>query len=176
MGHACPISATRALTSAHVVDPRPFDKDVPLTPLRWSDRLGNAGEATPKGVIADSDLALLDGNFPVVFPLATKAPAEGDKVRMVKFGWRFKFEELQARVVRMVGGMIVFDKDSEGGSSGGCVLNEAGEVVGVVAWGVPDEAGLAVDVTRYSPEQLLRVIEPVPAFSFDIISPPEPEK
>jgi hypothetical protein len=149
MGHICPVSPTYAWTAAHVIDPAPFDKDVPLLALRWSDRLGNAGEAMAlDGVRSDEDLALVTGTFPVVFPVAKAAPVKGDELWISSFDYAFKFKATRGRVTRMVGNMIVIDRNSEGGSSGGCALNAAGEVVGIVAWGVPSEdTSLLVNVT-----------------------------
>lgn len=149
LGHLCPVSSTTAWTAAHVVDPAPFDKDVPLTALRWSDRLGNGGIALPlAGVPTHEDLAVVTGSFPVVFPVAPAAPVVGDQVWIDSFGYGFKPKVTQAKITRQVGAMLIIDKDPEGGSSGGCALNRDGQVVGIVVWGVPDESvGVLVNVS-----------------------------
>src|SRR6185369_9567975 len=46
-GHACVVGPRLALTNGHIVDPRPFDKEVPLLPYTYSDDDGGEGVVVP---------------------------------------------------------------------------------------------------------------------------------
>jgi len=124
-GHACPISADEALTAKHVE-----------LPVMWADGNGVRGSLSliAKDKRRDIARARSDVPFGKWFPVATRPPVEGDRVSMVgfDFGNGMTPRYVTARVVNAgVGGMFSYDKGGGGGSSGSCVLNEAGEVVGI---------------------------------------------
>lgn len=135
LAHACPVSATEALTCGHVVDPRPFDQGVGLSPYWWSNERGDGGNVTPQSVVAQADLALLSGSFPNWYERATAAPAVGDRVWFVGYelnGRRFLEPRIiEARVQRVVANHVVYSPGGQPGSSGSCVLNERAEVVAI---------------------------------------------
>lgn len=145
--HACPIvtpSGCNAivLTAAHVVDPRPFD-DVPLLPYRYSDGYGSSGVLEPVATERCADLATMrlgPGADVRPYRRAALAPEAGGHVWFVGYEWSskskaFSARTIRAKVVRVVAGHLVLDPAGEAGSSGSCVLNQAGEVVGINVWG-----------------------------------------
>jgi trypsin-like peptidase len=139
-GHACPISAGLALTARHVIDPRPFDPETPLQPGRWNDEDGHEGIFLPLNVARDRDLGLITGEFPHWYEIAKAPPKRGERLRIVGFEWQKKGRFLAPKVwtveyLRQTGGMLIVSENPDSGSSGSCVLNEAGEVVGIEVWG-----------------------------------------
>ena len=156
-GHACPIAEHLALTAAHVVDPRPFDPTVPVSPADWSNGLGRSGALLPVSVARDRDLALMRSEQPfgAFYPISRQAPVAGQAVYALAFDWRKRQDMLAPRVLslevlRVVARMIVTTPEYYPGASGGCLLNASGEVLGIVAWGMESddgrEVGLAVGV------------------------------
>lgn len=140
----CPISETTALTAAHVVDEEPFDPRVPLSPARWEDSLGNSGVIRKMKVSNEADLAVVwvdpAKTFKRWYPIAKKGPREGDALFVKGYDFRTQKnvygdrEWTKAKVLRTVAGHIVFKPKVDFGTSGSCILNGDGEVVGVVAW------------------------------------------
>ena len=60
---------------------------------------------------------------------------EGQKVHWFEYDFGRKFlqpRERKAKVVRVLAGHVVFDKNPEGGASGSCLLDENDHVVGIV--------------------------------------------
>jgi len=50
--------------------------------------------------------------------------------------------------LRTIADNLILDENSKPGSSGGCVLNDKGEIVGIVAWGrqMPDGGVIGITV------------------------------
>lgn len=159
--HACAVGPRLALTSGHVIDPRPFDRDVPLTPYGWSDGLTGSGWLSPLSVEIARDLGRMeplkkDDTFPHVLPVAQVAPQPGARVWFL--GYKFNSpkdvmseERIESHVTRIVANHVFYAPSGHPGSSGSCVLNDAGEVVGIVegGFGTEDkdaEGGFAVGV------------------------------
>jgi Trypsin-like peptidase domain len=140
-GHACPVEPRLALTSAHVVDLRPFDPSIPLYPYVWSDGSGASGFLVPDGrVEAARDLArvfpLPGETFPHPLPVASEAPKPGDRVWLLGYDWSSRKNAMapktvEARVTRIVAGHLFFMPSGQEGSSGSCVVNELGQVVAI---------------------------------------------
>jgi len=150
--HACPISATEALTNKHVAAPS----------YSWSSYHWSAGGVSGllKTVLLDDsrDLAKMEAvgqPFPAWYVVAAHAPKPGDKVVLLGYSWKSKKsaladDRIEAKVTRIVANHLLFFPSGLGGSSGSCVLNEAGEVVaineGSFATDDHEMAGLAVGV------------------------------
>lgn len=142
LAHGCPVGDV-VLTAAHVIDPRPFEPDVPLLPYRYSDGAGNAGVVAPVSTERCADLGVMavrPGSVVRPYPRAAAEPRPGDRVWYVGYDWSGKkraFAEkvYHAEVIRVVAGHLVLDEAGDVGSSGSCVLNQAGEVVAINTWG-----------------------------------------
>lgn len=140
LAHACPISATLALTSAHVIDPAPLNSQAPLFGGRWSDGYFGRGRISPIPGLLDSsrDLAVVRGEFERHYVLAAAQPAPGSALYALGYDFRNTRDPLGSRLhaltlVRQLGGVLVMNgPNTEGGSSGGCVFNAANEVVGII--------------------------------------------
>jgi hypothetical protein len=139
-GRACPVGQRVALTNAHVIDERPFESSVPAYPMRWSDADGNTGRVAPhqRGLSRIEDLAYLVADRPFArwYRIATETPKPGDEVTLTtpRWGGRGRVLETEAivtRVARVVAGHLELREGGRPGSSGGCVLNAAGELVAI---------------------------------------------
>jgi hypothetical protein len=151
---ACPVALRHALTAAHVIDPRPFDQYPGYVPLVWQQggRGGvfnvyqkqtfamNGGQPSIESrpdVSMMRDIATLQTESDLDFyPIATVPPEPGDTLYMTGYDWRSKRGAFADRVwvvklLRIVAGHLIFDPAGEPGTSGSCILNGAGEVVGI---------------------------------------------
>lgn len=153
-GHACPISMSQALTNAHIASSAgqwvwgvgDGELEHGLTTTDWNDGpmrdLASMSPATPR-------------RFPRWYPIAERAPKVGDRIYFLGYDWRDKkrgFGEraFEGKVTRIQNGELIYDKQGVGGSSGSCVLNEAGEVVAINKSGKDmdngDETGQGIGV------------------------------
>ncbi len=134
IAHACPIGMDKALTNAHVVQ----------ASSEWLWGQGNGEEfhgiAVTDWTDGFRDLAQVvpstETRFPKWYALAEKAPKIGEKVYFLGYDFRKQRDAygprtLTAKVTGMQNGMLVFDAPGNPGSSGSCILNEAGEVVAI---------------------------------------------
>lgn len=162
--HACPLEPRYALTNGHVVDLRPFDADVPPFPFAYSDGLGNAGFLVPTtgedgrttGLERARDLASVEplrkGDvFARPLPVAANPPQAGDRVYLLGFSWKNKKtllddDVIEAKVTRVVALHVAFFPSGQPGSSGSCIVNEAGEVVAINEGGYPTDDGEEVGI------------------------------
>src|SRR5689334_1790146 len=83
-GHACPIGSRLALTNAHVVDVRPFDKEFPAYPAVYSTPW-QSGYVVPTkdGLESARDLARVEPQtdyFQAWYTVSDDPPLVGDKV------------------------------------------------------------------------------------------------
>jgi hypothetical protein len=161
LGHACPINATDALTADHVALKDMFingseGKFAPF--VVWGDELGNTGTAQWQWSDKRRDLSMIrtvpnTPTFSASLRRAVEVPAVGSKVYVV--GYDFKTTDpgtgglgdytLEATVTGIRAGVLVYSSTPGGGSSGGCVLNNRGEIVAVnVAMIASEGLGLLV--------------------------------
>ena len=148
--HACPIASDTALTNAHVLDSRPFDRQAPLLPSMWSDGQGRVGILHPDHTNMDRDIAVAHGEFPQFYKIG-KRPVPGDRVWFIGYNLSGKrileTKLISSKVERVVAGHVVYSPGGQPGSSGSCVLNQQGEVVAINAFTVDEgQAGLGVGV------------------------------
>lgn len=135
--HACPVWPNLVLTSAHVIEPRPFEASVPPVPYRYQDGQGRTGIVTPATAERCADLATLHVRQELGWYVrADTEPKVGDTVWMLGFDWSSRSKAygpklIEARVTQVIAGNLYFDKTGEPGSSGSCVFNVRGEVVGI---------------------------------------------
>lgn len=135
--HACPVADTYALTGRHVAENLETGE---LRRYRFSTDDGLEGVVEPVAVLSETDLALMKVMTPDVklraYPVAAHRPQVGDQVAIAGYDWRdqkraFATRTWDGEVLRIVAGNIVYKNPGEGGSSGSCVWNEQGEVVGI---------------------------------------------
>lgn len=145
LAHACPISPVKALTAAHVVSKGGEDESPRFHHFQQGDVVGTTNRVE---VFEDADIALVWLDKPVkkFYPLAPTAPIPGEKLFLRGFDFRRQKDALAPRdwevtVLRTVAGHVVFKPGVEQGTSGSCILNQQGEVVGIVAFGVSIEGG-----------------------------------
>jgi hypothetical protein len=84
--------------------------------------------------------------------LAHEAPLAGERVFILAYDGSNIASALsphmvEGRVIRTVADNLILDEDSKPGSSGGCVLNERSEIVGIVAWGRKMDDGGVIGIS-----------------------------
>lgn len=138
VAQSCPIAPYLAVTNGHVVDPQPFDPQAPLLPYYGQSGVW-AGMLRPRTTVWVSDVALLSPapELPSWYTIAKVEPRAGEKMWWVGYDWRNKDRAFAQRiftgkVLRSVAGALIIDGETAQGSSGSCVLNASGEVVGII--------------------------------------------
>jgi Trypsin-like peptidase domain len=136
LGSACPIGPHTALSAAHVVDPRPFDREIPLSPVVFSQGpLIDTFRAEYS--FAHRDLAVLTTESTLeYYRIAVARPQAGDSLYLTGFDWRdvkraFADRMWEVKDLRVVAGLLIYTPPGDPGTSGSCVLNQAGEVVAI---------------------------------------------
>jgi len=166
VAHACPVSDTYVLTAAHVTDLRPNDRNFPLYPYRFSNQSGDYGIAIPVSVFTEVDLGWMRVRKPLThyYKMSERTPKVDDEITWVDYNFDKKGKALQpdirtARIVTISAGHFIVDDGPVSGSSGGCVWNEYGEVIGIVssAWTIgsnykPNAGGMAAVYGEWMPE------------------------
>lgn len=135
LGHVC-LAEDLILTAAHLVDPVPFEQ-VPVFPVRWQK-----GILVYEHLFIDADLALLkeaDGQSLGESSEIDSDLQVGDEVWWYTPLWEKRgkigeYKKQTGKVTRFWGGDFFVDKETAGGSSGGCVFR-GNKVVGIVAFG-----------------------------------------
>lgn len=150
--HACPISPALALTNNHVQDAF-FDNPAVgfLAHGFTSDLNPNQAVLLPINALRYTDLGLGITSVDVPFyHISPTAPVVGEQLWWIGYDWRTGADMLKTRpftgqVERIRAGVIVIAATTVPGTSGSCILDARGQVVGIIAWSMSAEDG--VDVT-----------------------------
>lgn len=155
MAQACPIAADRALTASHVVVEQWFDGSETIAPYTWEALgvLGLLGSRKTTTWDLFRDLAYVQpwhSEFPRWYPIAKDPPKPGDHVRFRGWDFRkkrdaFATRKFDAKVIRVPNGHVIFEPPGVPGTSGSCVLNDAGELIAIQSFGHPLEDKSTVD-------------------------------
>jgi S1-C subfamily serine protease len=145
-GHGCAVEGI-TITNRHMVDFRKDPTDeLKATFFRYGFPNGRAGRGKAVSVseVADLAVVLLDIPASQFGTLAKAAPEIGDVVRWVEYDFRkldkvFHGRVREGKIVTNWAGHVVLDEDITRGASGGCAYNEAGEIVGLMTFGVNTE-------------------------------------
>jgi V8-like Glu-specific endopeptidase len=158
----CPVGPREAITAGHVAAATNALGQARLQAYRgenseWAGYL----EAQMASDYEDAGLLrVAEGHpdFPSWYTVAGKAPALGERLWWVGYDWRkqktaYQPQVFSAKVVTIRAGNIVLDTQAIPGSSGSCVLNAQGQVVGLLVWGheMNDARGTAVVVGLWPP-------------------------
>lgn len=135
-GQICPVMSTRAWTAEHVsTRAEVLGGRVPVPLI--TEVAGKPATVMQYAQDARRDLAwvvLEEGiEFEEWYEISEDMPEEGDRVWLVGFDFEdgLKAEVVKAKVLNVRAGRIYYDASPGPGSSGSCVLNQAGEVVGI---------------------------------------------
>ena len=149
MGHACAVNG-KILTASHVAAPMKNGKEAPQW-YTWSDVV-RGGWMKFKMASSARDLAMMEsdiGDTPRYHKLALNAIA-GEKVYWYQYNYGHKkvlqVSKREAIIERTIAGHIVTSNPPIKGASGGCLFNEAAEVVGIITWAFT-HGGVAVNLT-----------------------------
>lgn len=150
IAHACPAGG-QLLTAAHVVEDETHSAWQGGVPIAWEDMAGHGGWVSMDSGDTARDVVIVS---PVKdsppLPSFTYPLAKGFKVGEAVYiiGYRFTAEHptepvlVRAKITGSIAGHVFYDKTPGEGSSGGCVINEAGEVIAVNVGGLLKPKGL----------------------------------
>ena len=149
--HACPVTEHLALTAKHVG----YDEEGKPQSYRFDTRDGVAGTVTAVWRSASADLAMLYTEARLrAYTIAGQQLQPGDALSLLGYDWRKEENAYGERVwlgelLRVRAGHLVFKHPGEGGSSGSCVFNSAGEVeaINVGVKSTQDQKGVGVAVS-----------------------------
>lgn len=162
MAHACPVAPDLALTAGHVAqEDRVIGPAVPKSYRAESAVWAGYLDAAMASSYEDAGFLRVDKDsaaFPSWYEFQLAPPLPGERLWWIGFDWSkrsraFERRLFSGRVLRIVAGNIILDTSTPGGSSGSCVLNSAGRVVGTISWNKPldDDSGVGVAVGMWPP-------------------------
>jgi hypothetical protein len=156
-GHGCAVNGV-TLTNRHIVDPRlPETFFIPIGPLSFRFGFANGPQGTGRSIMlsASADVAQVKlSSEPANYAtLAVHGPAVGETIMWVEYDFRTQGEAFERRyrtttINRIVAGHAILEDTPVGGASGGCAYNAAGEVLGLMTFGMPtSDLGMAGGIT-----------------------------
>ena len=154
-GHACPVN-DYVITADHVL----WDKERrTYTQATYSDGYGANGVAMVIGGYGAVDLVILEILGDDVIYLPSGVGRINEKVYWFEYDFRSQKNALRARrrfahILREVAGHYILDEMPVGGSSGSCLLNSEGQVIGMIVAGWETDDGLGVGSAIKLPEGL----------------------
>jgi V8-like Glu-specific endopeptidase len=154
MGHACPVTINSAMTAGHVTaDTLESGEQVKHYYRGESGSWEGFLDWKLTSTYEDAGvLAREESSAPFVpYELALRRPAVGEQLWWMGYDWRTGPAALDRRIftgkVQSVrAGSIVLDVPTPQGSSGSCVLDSSGKVVGVISWGIEQADGKEVAI------------------------------
>ena len=159
VAHACPISPNLALTAGHVVRRENLAGKADLRFYR-AENGEWAGYVNPKFASSYEDAGFLEAEtpFPSWYEFALRPAFPGERLWWIGYDWSKKSRAFQrrvfsGRVINVIAGSIILDVPTPPGSSGSCVLDASGKVIGTIAWGhsQEDDSQVAVAVGMWAP-------------------------
>ena len=159
VAHACPISPNLALTAGHVV--RDVEPGGGSTTHAYRAENGEwAGFVDPAMASDYEDAGFLRAEtpFPSWYTFALRPALPGERLWWLGYDWSKKSRAFQrrvfsGRVINVIAGSIILDVPTPPGSSGSCVLDSSGKVIGTIAWSheQEDSSQVAVAVGMWAP-------------------------
>ena len=146
-GHACAVNGL-VVTNRHMVDYRAKGDDSPPSSakFRYEFPSGQVGRGSTLRISNVADLAVikLDKEPPHGYAKLGEKPKVGEIIRWVEYDFRKREDNFEARdregkVTSVMAGMILIEEEIVGGASGGCAVNAAGEVVGIMTFSIRSE-------------------------------------
>jgi hypothetical protein len=133
MAHVCPVGPKEAFTAFHVAVFNPFDEDIYPISLFWKH-----GVLRATTVIRSLDVArvvpISGSDFEYYFQISPVDPKVGDTLYITGYNQNKEMTTVTAKVKVLniiAGTTLLYDKTPGPGSSGSCLFNEEGEVVGI---------------------------------------------
>lgn len=141
MGHGCPVGNGIIYTARHVVVDRTTGKAI--REVVWSDHLGNNGRAVLLKIDTARDLAALKISSGKTHELEiATAITPGERIHWWDYDWSSKEAAFDAKLrwARVLGPNVAqhirMSETPAKGASGGCLVNDSNEVVGIVVFGL----------------------------------------
>jgi len=147
LAHGCPVtlaSGDYVLTSRHVI----YDNEAKgLMGARWGEEGGASGRLRPIIAYNDADIGMFafEGTARpnVMHRISVSAPAPHETVWMFGYDWvTFTEKPLAVNILGVVAGHFIGDATAGPGSSGSCILDEKGEVIGINSWQIGSASGM----------------------------------
>jgi len=143
-GQVCAIDSKHAWTAKHVTTERSFFGISTVRPMIFATHDDEQGTVIQIYSDKRRDLAMVEavvGEFSYFYALAAAAPKRGDRVTLVGIDDDYLPKRVIAKVRSVVAGSIIYDDTPGFGSSGSCVLNADGLLVGINTFGKIDGTG-----------------------------------